>query len=57
MLPQLLSETLCSLTPRQDKLTFSTVFTLTADGKIISTWFGKTLIKLVSSLFSPSSVL
>ena len=51
MLPQLLSETLCSLTPGQDKLTFSTVFTLTPEGKIISTWFGKTLIKSVLSFF------
>lgn len=50
MLPQLLSETLCSLTPGKDKLTFSVVFNLNADGTIISTWFGKTVIKCVSLL-------
>ncbi|ORY83588.1 hypothetical protein BCR35DRAFT_265184 [Leucosporidium creatinivorum] len=44
MLPQVLSETLCSLTPGQDKLTFSVVFTMTAEGKVVSTWFGKSLI-------------
>lgn len=45
MLPQILSETLCSLTPGQDKLTFSVVFTMTAEGKVVSTWFGKSIIK------------
>lgn len=48
MLPQALSETLCSLTPGQDKLTFSVVFTLSPDGRILSTWFGKTVIKYVT---------
>lgn len=45
MLPQALSETLCSLTPGQDKLTFSVVFKLTPDGRILHTWFGKSIIK------------
>jgi protein SSD1 len=45
MLPRALSETLCSLTPGQDKLTFSVVFTLTPDGRVLSTWFGKSIIK------------
>lgn len=44
MLPQALCEHLCSLNPGVDKLTFSTIFTMTPDGKVISTWFGKTLI-------------
>lgn len=45
MLPQTLSETLCSLTPGQDKLTFSVVFTMTPEGRVLSTWFGKSVIK------------
>ncbi|KAL8290404.1 hypothetical protein RQP46_002662 [Phenoliferia psychrophenolica] len=50
MLPQVLSEELCSLTPGVDKLTFSVVFTMTPDGKIISTWFGKTIINSAGKL-------
>lgn len=50
MLPQVLSETLCSLTAGIDKLTFSVVFTMTADGKILSTWFGKTIINSAGKL-------
>lgn len=45
MLPPTLSEELCSLTPGEDKLTFSVVFTLAPDGRVMSTWFGKTIIK------------
>lgn len=44
MLPPTLCEHLCSLNPGVDKLTFSVIFTLTPDGKVVSTWFGKTLI-------------
>lgn len=47
MLPHGLSEQLCSLNPGQDKLTFSVVFTMNEEGKVISTWFGKTIIKCV----------
>lgn len=50
MLPQILSEELCSLTAGQDKLTFSVVFTLSPEGKTLSTWFGKTIIKCVFPL-------
>jgi protein SSD1 len=50
MLPHILSETLCSLNPGADKLTFSVVFTMTPDAKIVSTWFGKALIRYVLSL-------
>ncbi|ORX50906.1 RNB-domain-containing protein [Hesseltinella vesiculosa] len=45
MLPHLLCESLCSLTPHQDKLAYSVVWTLDHDGKIIDTWFGRTIIK------------
>lgn len=45
MLPRLLSEELCSLTAGLDKLTFSVVFKMSKDGKILETWFGKSIIK------------
>ncbi|BGP33887.1 Translational repressor [Rhodotorula toruloides] len=44
MLPPTLSEELCSLNAGSDKLTFSVIFTLTPEGQIVSTWFGKTVI-------------
>lgn len=44
MLPEKLSNNLCSLVPHQDRLTFSAVFHFDARGKITSRWFGKTVI-------------
>ena len=44
MLPEKLSNNLCSLVPEQDRLTFSAVFTFDAKDKIVSRWFGKTVI-------------
>ena len=44
MLPEALSNDLCSLKPNEDKLTFSAVFILSPSGKIVSEWFGKTII-------------
>ncbi|BGP18275.1 hypothetical protein JCM10213_007906 [Rhodosporidiobolus nylandii] len=44
MLPPTLSEELCSLNAGNDKLTFSVIFTLTPEGKVKKTWFGKTVI-------------
>ncbi|XP_023578022.1 DIS3-like exonuclease 2 isoform X1 [Octodon degus] len=44
MLPRLLCEELCSLNPMTDKLTFSVIWTLTAEGKILDEWFGQTII-------------
>ena len=44
MLPEVLSNELCSLRPNEDKLTFSAIFKLDHEGKIISEWFGKTVI-------------
>ncbi|MEI6843132.1 MAG: RNB domain-containing ribonuclease [bacterium] len=44
MLPEILSNDLCSLNPHEDKYTFSTVFKMTSDGKILDKWFGKTVI-------------
>ncbi len=41
MLPEQLSNIACSLRPNEDKYTFSALFEMTKDGKIISEWFGK----------------
>ena len=42
MLPEKLSNGLCSLRPNEDKLTFSAVFELTPDARIVKEWFGRT---------------
>ncbi len=44
MLPETLSNELCSLRPHEDKYTFSAVFELDANAKIHHTWLGKTVI-------------
>jgi ribonuclease R len=44
MLPEKLSNGLCSLRPNEDKLTFSAVFELNADAGIVNEWFGRTII-------------
>ena len=44
MLPEKLSNKLCSLRPGEEKLTFSTVFEMTPMGKVVSQWFGRTNI-------------
>lgn len=44
MLPERLSNGLCSLVPHQDRLCFSAIFELDADGKIHQEWFGRTVI-------------
>lgn len=44
MLPERLSNNLCSLRPHEDKLTFSAVFHFDRSGKILGEWFGKTMI-------------
>ncbi len=44
MLPEALSNNLCSLRPNEDKLTFSAVFELDDNAKIINEWFGRTII-------------
>ena len=45
MLPEKLSNKLCSLRPDEEKLTFSAVFELTPLGKIDGRWYGKTVIR------------
>ncbi len=44
MLPERISNELCSLRPKEDKLTFSATFEVDASGAIVNTWYGKTII-------------
>ncbi|XP_060623306.2 DIS3-like exonuclease 2 isoform X2 [Anolis sagrei] len=50
MLPKLLCEELCSLNPMTDRLTFSVIWKLTPEGKIIDEWFGRTVIRSCAKL-------
>ena len=45
MLPEKLSNKLCSLRPGEEKLTFSAVFELTPHAKVLNPWFGRTVIR------------
>lgn len=44
MLPEHISNVLCSLRPNEDKLTFSAIFQITAKGEVKQHWLGKTVI-------------
>jgi len=44
MLPERLSNNLCSLRPNEDKLTFSAVFEMDEKADIVNQWIGKTII-------------
>jgi len=44
MLPEVLSNGLCSLRPNEEKLCFSAVFEISTEGKLMNEWFGKTII-------------
>jgi ribonuclease R len=44
MLPERLSNGLCSLRPHEDKLCFSAVFKLDQNGHVLDEWFGRTVI-------------
>lgn len=43
MLPETLSNNLCSLRPNEEKLTFSAVFIMKKNGDVLEEWFGKTI--------------
>jgi ribonuclease R len=45
MLPEVLSNDLCSLNPNEDKFTFSAVFKIDQNAKILDKWFGRTVIR------------
>lgn len=44
MLPERLSNALCSLRPNEDKLTFAAVFEMDDKAKVYKEWFGRTVI-------------
>ncbi len=44
MLPEHISNVLCSLRPKEEKLTFSAVFQMNAKGEIKQYWLGRTII-------------
>lgn len=44
MLPEKLSNGVCSLRPNEEKLTFSAVFKMNLAGEVLDTWIGKTVI-------------
>ncbi len=44
MLPERLSNGVCSLRPNEDKLCFSAIFELTPEADLVKEWFGKTVI-------------
>lgn len=44
MLPEVLSNQVCSLRPNEDKFTFSAIFELNAEAEIQNEWFGRTVI-------------
>lgn len=45
MLPERLSNELCSLRPQEEKMTFSVVFEILPKGEIVNHWIGRTIIK------------
>jgi len=44
MLPEKLSNGVCSLRPNEEKLTFSAVFKMNENAEVLGSWFGKTVI-------------
>lgn len=44
MLPEKISNILCSLRPHEDKLAFSVIFELDQHAGIVNTWYGRTVI-------------
>jgi ribonuclease R len=44
MLPEVLSNFVCSLRPNEEKLCMSAVFQISEEGKVLKEWFGKTII-------------
>jgi len=44
MIPEKLSNNICSLRPNEDKLCFSAVFEMDHDARLLNEWFGRTVI-------------
>lgn len=45
MLPEILSNDLCSLNPNEEKLAFSAIFELNENAEVQNRWFGRTVIE------------
>lgn len=45
MLPEVLSNDLCSLRPNEDRLAFSAVFEISETAEVLKSWFGQTIIR------------
>lgn len=45
MLPERLSNNLCSLNPHEDKLSFSAIFEMDRNAKVCAEWFGRTVMR------------
>ena len=45
MLPEVLSNKVCSLRPNEEKYTFSVIFEINKKAEILNQWFGRTVIK------------
>jgi len=44
MLPEVLSNNVCSLRPNEEKLTFSAIFEINKKAEVLNEWFGRTII-------------
>ena len=44
MLPEILSNNVCSLRPNEEKLSFSAIFEIDENGFVVKEWFGRTVI-------------
>jgi ribonuclease R len=44
MLPEVLSNDVCSLNPHEDKLTFSAIFLIDTNAQVLERWFGRTVM-------------
>lgn len=44
MLPEILSNDICSLNPNEDRLAFSAIFVINKNAQVLEEWFGKTVI-------------
>jgi len=44
MLPEVLSNNVCSLRPNEEKLCFSAVFEMSDEAEVLNEWFGRTII-------------
>src|SRR3989338_4549967 len=45
MLPEVLSNDLCSLRPEEERLAFSALFTITPSAEVVGEWYGQTIIR------------